>query len=160
MKRFNMSPREEHLKATKRILAYLKRLPMGRVIVDTSGPIHSSYIEDHPNCKDLKGPKVRMTVYVDADHTHDLITRRSITGVHFLLKNTLIRWVSNFQKTVETSSNGSELVASINAIELILEVRFTLRSSGVDLDEPNSRLGENISVVLNTLVPSIVLKKK
>jgi hypothetical protein len=32
--------------------------------------------------KDLppeKVPRVRMTVYVDADHAHDLVTRRSIT---------------------------------------------------------------------------------
>jgi hypothetical protein len=37
-------------------------------------------IEEIP--KDLppeKGPRVRMIVYVDADHAHDLVTRRSIT---------------------------------------------------------------------------------
>jgi hypothetical protein len=34
--------------------------------------------------KDLppeKGPRVRMTVDGDADHAHDLVTRRSITGI-------------------------------------------------------------------------------
>jgi hypothetical protein len=95
MIRFNMLPREGHLKAVKRILSYLKTFPKGRVIIDTSYPDHSMYpAEDHSNQsefywyageeipKDLppeKGPRVRMTVYVDADHAHDLVTRRSIT---------------------------------------------------------------------------------
>ncbi len=158
MSRFNMSPREGHLKAVKRILAYLKTFPKGRVIVDTTYPDHSIYpVEDHPNWKDFypdaeeeipndlpvsKGPKVRMTVYVDADHAHDLVTRRSITGVLIMLNNTPIRWVSKRQKTVETSTYGSELVASRIATELILEVRYMLRSLGVALDGPTLMLGD------------------
>jgi hypothetical protein len=105
-----MLPREGHLKAVKRILYYLKTFPKGRVIIDTSYPDHSVYpVEDHSNWvefyldaseeipKDLpceKGPRVRMTVYVDADHTHDLFTRISITGILVMLNNTPIRWVS------------------------------------------------------------------
>jgi hypothetical protein len=41
MSRFNMLPREGHLKAVKRILSYLKTFPKGRVIIDTSYPGHS-----------------------------------------------------------------------------------------------------------------------
>jgi hypothetical protein len=83
--------------------------------------------------KDLppeKGPRVRMTVYVDADHAHDLVTRRSTTGILFMLNNTPIRWVSKRQKTVEASTYGSELVASWVATELILKIRYMLRSLG------------------------------
>jgi hypothetical protein len=101
-----------------------------------------------------------MTVYVDADHAHDLVTRRSITCILMMLNNTPIRWVSKRQKTVETSTYGSELVASRIATELILEVRFMLRSLGMDLDGTTLMLGDNMSVVLNTSVPSSVLKKK
>jgi hypothetical protein len=137
MSRFNMSPREGHLKAFKRILAYLKTFPKGRLIIDTAYPDHSVYpVEDHPNWKDFypdaeeeiptdlhvsKGLKVWMTVYVDADCAHDLVTRRSITGILMMLNNTPIRWVSKRQKKVETSTNGSELVASRIATELILK---------------------------------------
>jgi hypothetical protein len=50
MSRFNMLPREGHLKAVKRILSYLKTFPKGRVIIDTSYPDHSVYlVEDHSN---------------------------------------------------------------------------------------------------------------
>jgi hypothetical protein len=94
-----------------------------------------------------KGPKVRITVYVDADHSHDLVTRRSFTAILMMSNNTPIRWASKRQKTVETSTYGLELVASRLVTELILGVRFMLRSLGVDLDCPSLMLGENMSVV-------------
>jgi hypothetical protein len=78
----------------------------GRVLIDTSYPDHSVYlIEDHSNWmefysyagKDIpedlppeKGSRVRMNVYVDADHAHDLVRRRSITGILVMLNNTPI----------------------------------------------------------------------
>jgi hypothetical protein len=47
-------PREGHLKAAKRILAYLKAFPMGWIIVDTTYPKNSNFpVEDHPNRKDF-----------------------------------------------------------------------------------------------------------
>ena len=101
-----------------------------------------------------------MTVYVDADHAHDIVTRRSITGILVMLNNIPVRWVSKCQKTVETSTYGSELVASRIATELILEVRYMLQSLGVALDGPALMLGDSMLVVLNTSVPSSVLKKK
>jgi hypothetical protein len=122
MSRFNILPGGGHLKAVKRILSYLKTFPKGRVIIDTSYPDHSMYsehsvypVEDHSNWmefypnageeipKDLppeKGPRIKMTVYVDADHAHDLVTRRSITGIPVMLNNTPRRWISKRQKTV------------------------------------------------------------
>jgi hypothetical protein len=51
-------------------------------------------------------------------------------------------------------------VASRVATELILEIRYMLRSLVVALDGPALMLGDNMSVVLNTTVPSSVLKKK
>jgi hypothetical protein len=105
-------------------------------------------------------PRVRMTVYVDVGHARDLVTRRSITGILVVLNNTPIRWISKHQKTVETSAYGSELVASRMSTELILEIRYMLRSWRVALDGPELLLGDNMSVFLNTTVPSSVLKKK
>jgi hypothetical protein len=50
-------------------------------------------------------------------------------------------------------------VASRVATELILKVRYMLWSLGVALNGPALMLGDNMSVVLNTTVPSSVLKK-
>ena len=46
------------------------------------------------------------------------------------------------------------------ATELVIEVRYQLRMMGVPLDGPALLLGDNKSVMLNTSVPSSVLKKK
>jgi hypothetical protein len=105
-----------------------------------------------------KGPGVKLAVYVDADHEHDLVTSRSITGILVILNNTPIRWISKLQKTVETSTYGSEVVASRIATEVILVIRYMLRSLGVVLEGPELMLGDNMSVILNTIVPSSVLK--
>jgi hypothetical protein len=107
-----------------------------------------------------KKPRVRMTVHVDADHAHDLVTRISITVILVMINSKHIRWISKHQKTVETSTYGSELVASRVATALIFEIRYMLRSLGVAFDGPVLKLGDNMSVVLNTTVPSNVLKKK
>jgi hypothetical protein len=101
-----------------------------------------------------------MTFYVDADHAHELVTRISITGILFMLNNTPIRLILKHQKTVETSTYGSELVASRIDTELILEVKYKRRSLRVALAGPELMLGDNMSVISNTTVPSSVLKKE
>jgi hypothetical protein len=64
------------------------------------------------------------------------------------------------KKTVETSTYGSALVGSRIATELILEVRYMLRTFRVALDGLELMLGGNMPVVLNNTVPSCVFKKK
>ena len=74
-----------------------------------------------------------MTVYVDTDHAHDLVTRRSIMGIRLMMNNSPVKWVSKCQKAVETSTYGSQRVSGSLGVknqttELILQVRFMLRS--------------------------------
>jgi hypothetical protein len=89
MSRFNMIPREGHLKGVKRILSYLMTFPKGRVIIETSYPDHTVYsVDNHSNQEEFYQdygeeipkylslkiePRVSMTVYVYADHAHDLV---------------------------------------------------------------------------------------
>ena len=176
LSRFNMAPREGHLKAMKRVFGYLKKFYKGRIIIDNTYPDHSKYeavtyenwqefypdaSEDiPPDMPTPRGKAARMTVYVDADHAHDQVTRRSVTGILLMVNNTPIRWVSKRQKTVETSTYSSELVAARIAVELIVEYRYILRMLGVPVNEPAMLLGDNESVILNTTVPSSVLEKK
>ena len=70
-------------------------------------------------------------MYVDPDHTHDMVTRRTNTGVMVFLNNTPIKWICKRQKTVETSTYGSELVAARIATEVIMDIRYQLRMLGV-----------------------------
>ena len=103
-----------------------------------------------------KGNHVRITVFVDADHAHDQLTRRSVTGIILFINNTLVKWMSKWQKTVETSTYGSELVAAQIATEMVIEVRFNLCMFGVPIDEPALMLGDNMRVgcVVETIVHS------
>jgi hypothetical protein len=77
-----------------------------------------------------------------------------------LLKNTPLVWISKRQKTVETSTYGSEMIATRIAIDLIIEMRYKLRMLGVELEKQSMLVGDNMSVVLNTTIPSSSLKKK
>ena len=178
LSRFSMQPRQGHLNAMVRIFGYLKKWKKGKIMIDPCYPDHSNFEtkeydqwhefypdaeEELPDARDMptpKGPPVRITVYKDADHAHDMLTRRSVSGILLFLNNTPVRWISERQKTVETSTYGSELVAAKQATELVMEYRYTLCMLGAPLDGPALMLGDNNSVVLNCTMPSSVLKKK
>ena len=64
-----------------------------------------------------KGLPAWITVYKDADHAHDALTRRSVFGILLMINNTPVCWVSKRQKKVETSTYGSELVCAKQAVE-------------------------------------------
>jgi hypothetical protein len=93
---------------------------------------------------------------VDTDHSHDLVTMRSTTGIILMLNNTPVRWLSKRQKTLETSTYGSGLVAAKISTEHIFHVRFILWSLGVTLDGPTLKLGDSMSVFLSRIIIILV----
>jgi hypothetical protein len=172
-----MAPREGHLKAMMRMFGYLRDAIHGRILIDVGkAPIREestassgyNWIEFYPDaCEEVPhdmlephGEEAKITCYVDADHARDKLTRRSVTGIVLLLNNTPLAWISRKQKTVETSTYGSELVAARVAIELIIEMRYKLRMLGIKVEKSSYLVGDNMSVVLNTTLPSSALKKK
>jgi len=174
---YSMAPRQGHMIQLQRVFGYLAKYPSGMIPIDISLP-HireeavitqgQNWIEFYPdaeedvayNIPEPLGPKTSITVFVDADHARNKITRRSVTGILLFVNNTPLVWVSKRQKTVETSTYGSELVASRVAIDLIIEMRYKLRMLGVKIDEQTMLLGDNMAVVINTTIPSSSLKKK
>jgi len=110
-------------------------------LIDPNYPDHSqfesqefSWTEFYPDAEEdipedmpvPKGKPARTSVYVDADHAHDTVTRRSVTGALYFLNSMPIKWQSKRQKTVETSTYGSELVAGRVAVEGVMEIRYKL----------------------------------
>ena len=77
-----------------------------------------------------------------------------------LINNTPILWLSKRQKTVETSTYGSELVAARIGVDMLIAMRYKLRVLGINLEDTSYMVGDNMSVVLNTTLPSSSLKKK
>ena len=107
-------------------IGYLKNHSKHSIIVDTreriiptSAEITVNQQEQYPgaveelapNMPTPKGKKVQITTYVNADHAHDQVMRRSVMGVLLFVNNTPIKWYSKRQITVETSTYGAELVA-------------------------------------------------
>jgi hypothetical protein len=122
--------------AMHRVFGYLKSMISGKMLIDAAElsiqsqvqvTIGRQYlIEIYLDAMDYiprdmpihKGRAATMTTFVDADHARDKVTYRSVTGVLMLLNNTSIQWVSKRQLTVETSTYGSELIATRIAIDM------------------------------------------
>ena len=79
-----------------------------------------SWVEFYPDVEEdipwdiprALGRLATLTCYVDADHAQDKLTRKLVTGIVLLVNNTPLTWVCKRQKTVETSTYSSELVAA------------------------------------------------
>jgi hypothetical protein len=176
MARFNAAPRTGHITAMKRIFGYIKKFPKGQIVIDPNQhtiPMEQDtetfdWTEFYPEATEeipydmpaAKGTSAKITVYVDADHAPDLVTRRSVTGILLFVNNTPVAWTSKRQKTVETSSYGSELVAARIATEMIIEYRYKLRMIGTPINGPAIMCGDNKSAIISTTIPSSQLKKK
>jgi hypothetical protein len=175
MARYGSCPKAGHLKRVTRMFGYLKHHQKFRIIFNNDPPNYegSTFLDhdwseqypDIPNDLPEKAPKpfagnAFLTVYVDASHACDLLTRRSVTGILLCVNLTPSKWYSKRQNTVETSTYGSELVAARIAIEMIIEYRNKLRMMGFRLDQPAVLYVDNEAVVKNTTLPSSSLKKK
>ena len=67
-----------------------------------------------------------VTIWVDADHADDKVTRKSVTGIFIMINGLPYKTISKRKSTVESSTYGSELVASRIAVEMAIEVVYTL----------------------------------
>ena len=83
-----------------------------------------------------KGKSARLTVYVDANHVHDLVPCQSVTGIAVIANNMPLFGVIKRQKTVKSSMCGLELDAEWIATEMIFDLCYMLRMIGVLLDKP------------------------
>ena len=113
-----------------------------------------------PDMPEPRGKPVQITMFVDASHAANVITRQSRTGVLIFVNRAPILWYSKRQSTIETSSFGSEFQALKVGIELLLGLRYKIRMMGIPLDGYAHIKVDNMSVVKNTSVPESQLKKK
>ena len=179
MSRFAAAPREGHLILARKILGYLKKFPKKGIVINPNPPD----LNDYPNAPHevfedfshqykffkeeldpyFPNPKVRellITIFCDADHAHDLVTGRSVTGVLAFVGSTPVHWKSSRQTSVQTSTFGSELTAFKTAVEMAVTIRYHLRAMGVKITSPTRIYIDNRSVFLNTSNPASTLNKK
>ena len=77
-----------------------------------------------------------------------------------MINQTLVQWFSKRQKQVETATYGSKFMAARQAIEQIMDLRYTLKMLGVPLDGPSWLFGDNQSVVTSSTLPHSTLSKR
>jgi hypothetical protein len=110
--RFQVSPRESHLKATKRILRYFK------------------YTQNvglwYP-----KGAKFEVIGYSDLDYAGYKVERRSTSGTYQLLGRSLVSWSSKKQNSVALSTAKAEYIAAGSCCTQILWMKATLNDIGI-----------------------------
>jgi hypothetical protein len=105
--RFQASPRESHLKATKRILRYLK---------------HTQNVGLwYP-----KGAKFELVGYFNLDYAGCKVERKSTSGTCQLLGRPLISWSSKKQNSVALSTAEAEYISAGSCCAQILWMKATL----------------------------------
>ena len=97
--RYSAAPKEGHMKVMLRVFGYLKHHMKRQIIFNTEEPefdkidsIKQNWSELYPDAQEElppdmpipKGKSLKITTYFDADHAHDLETRRLVTGVVIL----------------------------------------------------------------------------
>ena len=175
LSRFASNPREGHLKRSLKILGYLKKYPKKGYVIDPRTPITNikfqDLIPDFGNQYDMKEEiddklpeplmdELDVTIFVDSNHGHDLVTGKSITGVIIFVGRTPVKSYSKRQSSVQTSTFGAEFVSLKRAVEEAITIRYYLRSMGVKVQKPTVIYGDNLSAIKNTIEPGSPLKKK
>ncbi len=115
--------------------------------------------EIDPRCPTPKGNMVRTSSFCDANLMHDAVTGRLASGIEEYLNQTPIDWMSKRQNQVETATYGSEFMVARQAVERLIDLRYTLRSFRVPLDGPAWLFRDNRSVVTSSTIPHSTLGK-
>ena len=172
---FNCMPRVGHLEAVYNIFAYLQKHLRSKIVFDPTYPIinedeftkadwkdfYGGVVEETPtNCPEPRGNEVIMSMFADADHAGNLLTRRSHTGLLIFLNNALVDWYSKGQATVESSTFGSESVALRTGIDKIQALRYKLHMMGVPICGAANIYCDNKTVCNTAQKPEARLTKK
>jgi hypothetical protein len=180
LSRFSACPRKGHLERALKVFGYLKKRPNRRICVDSRDPMllgfekeleqdfRSSLSGDYPDSSEeidteLPVPlidEISITGFVDSDHAHDKITRRSVTGMIIMLGRTPVFYSSKRQGAIETSTYGAEFCAMRTAVEELISVRYMMRCLGVKVEYASILFGDNLGVVQNATMKESLLKKK
>ena len=113
--RFMSAPSEHHAIAAKRVLRYLSG----------TQDLGLTY---NGNRKDLDV----LTGYSDADFSQNINTRKSTTGLCFMINGAAISWTSKRQSTVASSTAEAEYTALFSATQDSMYLRQLLAEIGID----------------------------
>ena len=152
LNRFCACPREHHLQLALRCFGYLKMFPNRKIAIDSRPlvfdrctshfeALRPDFLKDYPDAVEEMdphfprafGPSLDTTIFVDSDHAHDLVTRRSLTGLIAFVGSTPVTWFSKRQGAIASSTYQAEFSALRTAVEEAQSLRYMLRCLGVPI---------------------------
>ena len=178
-----VQPRNGHLEQCLNIFQYLKHHNRSWIVLDPTRfeidwqptkneasleeqalamkGMYPDVVDEIPyNAPEPRGNEVDISIFVDADHARNRVTRRSHTGIIIYCNSEPIIWFSKRQNTIETSTFGSEFIALKLATELNDSLVYKLRMFGVPLLGPSRVMCENDEVIKSSKFAESTIKKK
>jgi hypothetical protein len=131
--RFQTSPRESHLKATKRILRYLKH-------IQNVGLWYP------------KGANFELIGYSDSDYVGCKVERKSTSATCQLLERSLVSWSSKKQNSVALSTSEAEYILAGSCCAQLLWMKANLNDFRIKFKQV-SLLCDNESAIKLTNNP-------
>ena len=108
LSQFNSDPTETHMKAARRVLAYLKGTINHSIVYGNAShnDIHAYTRAFHPD---------QVLGFADADYVTDKDDRKSQTGYVFMINNGPVSWTSHKQTSVALSTMEAEYMSLSDA---------------------------------------------
>ena len=139
LSKFVQCPGEKHMKAAKRMLAYLAGTMND--CVTYSAPI---------DARDLH----RLHGWVDSDYAADPDNRRSTSGYLISMNNGPVSWKAKHQSCTTLSSAEAEFVAASVCGQEVIYLRNLMRDLGQEQTEPTIVFEDNTSCILMSENPA------
>jgi hypothetical protein len=168
--RFAMAPRQSHLTTMIRVFGYLKKNPGFQITADSSAssriavptnPIEHTWTEFYREAQEEIPPDMPMPLGATPTTYMMLITR--MTKSQGERSPVSLPWPTACRSDGTTNVRNCwefELIAARIVTKQVIDIRYKLRMLGVPVTSPIVLLGDNRDVVLNSSVPSSMLKKK
>lgn len=95
---------------------------------------------------------MQTTICCNADHAHDKMTGRSVTGIIGHVRRNVVLWISKRQGPIVTSTYHAEFMTLGTMTEEAVSLCYMLRCLGVPIKNdgtaPTQIFGNNLSVIL------------
>ena len=152
--RFSSTPHQKHYDALRHIAQYLSRTIDWGIIYWRPSPLRefqAVHLAPPPEDESLpvfpQPEPLVLTGYMDAAHATDMIQRKSVTGLLFMIAGGVIAYKSKLQVSVATSSTEAELYAAVDAAKIGKYLRSVLDELGFVQDGPTMLHEDNQAVI-------------
>ena len=105
------------------------------------------------NTTESRGHKVSIYMYVDADLKGNKSTRRIQTGILIFINKAPIHWYRKSQANIEARNFGEEFCVMKAGVEMIEDLRYKLKMSGVPIYGSSNVFCDNEAIYKNTTAP-------